>query len=89
MSGTVTSRHCGLADYFDDRNKAVQRHWTFVRWPHLLVEPLSSCDYRGFAMAWIVVSGQTTHVGVLGVTVGVLGVTACIRVTWTIWVCLN
>jgi len=27
-----------------------------------------SCDYRGFAMAWIVVSGQTTHVGVLGVT---------------------
>jgi len=26
---------------------------------------LSSCDYRGFAMAWIVVSGQTTHIGVL------------------------
>jgi len=37
MPETTISQRSPLADYFDDQNISVQRHWIFVRWQHLLV----------------------------------------------------
>ena len=38
MSETISQRS-HLANYFEDQNKSVQRHWIVVRWQHLLVAP--------------------------------------------------
>jgi len=37
MPETTISQRSHLANYFDDQNKSVQRHWIAVRWQHLLV----------------------------------------------------
>jgi len=39
MPETTIYQRSHLANYFDDQNKSVQRHWIVVRRQHLLVAP--------------------------------------------------
>ena len=48
MPQTTISQRSHLANYFDNQNKSVQRHWIAVRWQwqHLLVAPTRIIFWR-------------------------------------------
>jgi len=48
MPETTISQRSPLADYFDDQNISVQRHWIVIRWQHLLVVPTRIFWRRGY-----------------------------------------